>query len=155
MLSHCIYASAATCPFDRRALQALLEKSRINNQRLGITGMLLFVEGSFFQVLEGEREHIEAVLRAISADPRHTRISRIIEEPIAKRSFAEWTMGYADVSRDEVNAVIGPNDFFANALCFDRVDRGRAKKLLTAFRDGRWRVRLASLATAAAESASA
>ncbi|MGI9025295.1 MAG: BLUF domain-containing protein [Burkholderiaceae bacterium] len=153
MLGHCIYASAATCPFDSRALQVLLEKARANNRRLGITGMLLFVDGSFFQVLEGLPENIEAVLRTISADPRHTRISRIIDEPIAERSFAEWTMGYADVTRHDVHAIAGANDFFGKASCFENIDRGRATKLLTAFRDGRWRIRLASTKAVAAVSA--
>ncbi len=117
--------------------------------------MLLFVEGSFFQVLEGHPEKIEIILGFISADPRHTRISRIIEEPIAERSFAEWSMGYADVSRHDLRAIAGSNDLFDDASCFDHVDRGRAKKLLTAFREGRWRIRLASGAVAAAEATSA
>lgn len=147
-LSHFIYASAATCAFDSRALQCLLAASRTNNQRLGITGMLLFVEGSFFQVLEGHPEHIKTVVRSISADARHDRISRIIEEPIAERSFGDWSMGYADLSRHDLGVIAGANDFFGEALCFDRVDHGRARKLLSAFRGGRWRSRLVGTGTA-------
>lgn len=146
-LSHFIYASAASCAFDSRALQCLLEKSRLNNRRLGVTGMLLFVDGSFFQVLKGHPEHLKTVVRSISADTRHNRISRIIEEPIAGRSFGDWSMGYADLSRHDLGVIAGANDFFDEALCFDRVDHGRARKLLTAFRGGRWRSRLAGNGT--------
>ncbi|MCK7501422.1 MAG: BLUF domain-containing protein [Comamonadaceae bacterium] len=52
-LAHCIYASAAAQPLDAAVPARMLEASRANNRRLGITGMLLYADGSFFQVLEG------------------------------------------------------------------------------------------------------
>jgi hypothetical protein len=154
-LHHCIYASAATYPFNAQSLALLLRKAQANNQRLGITGMLLYVDGSFLQVLEGRRDDIETVLGAISADPRHAKIARIIDEPIAVRSFAEWSMGYAQVTRRHLGELGGPNEFFGRASCFDRVEQGSAKKLVAAFRDGRWRSRLASSPTPMTEIAHA
>ena len=55
-LIHCIYTSLAAPNFDERAIPALLEEARDANARCGITGMLLYIAGSFFQVLEGERQ---------------------------------------------------------------------------------------------------
>jgi hypothetical protein len=54
-LIHCIYANAAARDLGRDELDSILAQSRKGNARLGITGMLLCVDGSFFQVLEGER----------------------------------------------------------------------------------------------------
>lgn len=138
-LIHCIYASSATPDFQPRDIPRLLEQARARNSLAGITGMLLFIEGSFFQVLEGEASAVDAVYASISADPRHRHITQIIREPIARRSFGEWSMGFATLDRREVMGHLGENDFFTSASCLERVDAGRARKLLVAFGSGRWR----------------
>ncbi len=101
--------------------------------------MLLYIEGGFFQVLEGEPAAVDAVYQNIEADPRHERITLIIREPIVRRSFGEWTMGFEALGLKEANELIGENDFFTSASCVTQLTPGRAKKLLSAFRTGRWR----------------
>jgi hypothetical protein len=118
----------------------LLERARRANAGQNLTGMLLYIEGSFFQVLEGEAEAIDALYAKIMRDPRHTRITLIIRETIAQRDFSEWTMGFCVVDRIDAGKLIGENDFFTKASCIDNLDAGRAKKLLAAFRNGRWRL---------------
>jgi hypothetical protein len=137
-LIHCIYASAATVDFAEHQIPQLLEQTRAANASRGITGMLLYMEGSFFQVLEGNIECIDALYKSISADSRHKNVSLIIREPIVGRSFGEWTMGFATVGRLEAGEIVGQNDFFTQASCFEHLGQGRAKKLLAAFRRGRW-----------------
>ncbi len=138
-LIHCVYTSAATQDFSQENLEALLKSAREFNVLHGLTGMLLYSEGSFFQVLEGPEEVVAALYAKIERDKRHEQVTKIIVEPIHKRSFAEWTMGFSNVSREELAKIEGTNDFFSKARCFAELDAGRAKKLLTAFRDGRWR----------------
>jgi hypothetical protein len=138
-LIHCIYASAAKCHFGDSELAALLSKARNVNEGLGISGMLLHVDGSFFQVLEGEAEKVDMLFAKIALDSRHAKVTVIIREPIARRSFGNWTMGYSTMTEQEVAGIVGQNDFFANASCLASLDNRRAKKLLTAFGKGRWR----------------
>jgi len=138
-LIHLIYTSAATRPFEDDELIKLLEHSRANNVRIGITGILLYDNGSFFQVLEGPVEAVDELYKKIVQDERHTKAVIIIREPIAKRSFGEWTMGYSKISVQELDEIVGLNDFFAAGSSLTEVNLGRAKKLLTAFREGRWR----------------
>jgi len=66
-------------------------KSRTSNERVALTGMLLHCDsdGSFFQVLEGEPAALDPLFQKISLDKRHSHVTLIIREPIAKRSFAE------------------------------------------------------------------
>lgn len=137
-----IYASAARRDFDAGELAQLLQAARVNNARLGLTGMLLFAEGSFFQVLEGEAEVVDALFAKIERDPRHALVTQIIREPIPRRFFEAWSMGFSSLSRDELAGLSGVNDFFGSAASV-AVDSGRAHKLLAAFRSGRWRKRLA------------
>lgn len=138
-LIHCVYSSAAQPAFREHEIPAFLDKIRSVNASHNITGMLLYIEGSFFQVLEGESDVVDAVYHKIKTDPRHERLTLIIREPIFERSFGEWTMGFEKLDREEAADMIGENDFFASASCVAELTPGRAKKLLSAFRSGRWR----------------
>ena len=142
-LVHCIYCSAsATTEFDPAGLQTLLDECRRNNAKLGITGMLLFQNGSFFQVLEGERTVVVALFEKIAADKRHTRVTKVILEPIEERAFGAWTMGYPRISARELAEIPGLNDFFTRGRSYLELGEGRAKTLLAAFKEGRWRTTL-------------
>src|ERR1700727_2590246 len=98
-LEHLIYASVAAQNFEASQLAELLQKARAANERCDLTGMLLHVDsdGSFFQAIEGEPEAIDQLLEKLHRDKRHSHLTTIIREPIAKRSFKEWTMGFSSV----------------------------------------------------------
>lgn len=144
-LTHLIYSSAATRSFSNEDLATLLTRARTKNATHGVTGMLLHVDGSFLQVLEGTPESVEAVFQAICADPRHSQIVTIIREPIPRRAFSDWSMGHPQVTPEELAEIDGANDFFTGGACLTRLNQGRAKKLLGAFKEGRWRSRLAAV----------
>ena len=75
-------------------LAQILEKSRQNNARDGITGALLFNSGCFAQVLEGPLEVVEAAFERIQQDDRHGEVSLLALEPVEQRSFPNWAMGF-------------------------------------------------------------
>jgi hypothetical protein len=142
-LIHLIYASVATESLAPEQLKNLLRDSRTANKRAGLTGMLLHSEGSFFQVLEGEPTAVNSLFRKLDRDQRHQQVTLIIQEPIARRSFEDWTMGFSGASPEELMRVEGLNDFFLqNGSFFTKLDSGRAKKLLAAFAEGSWRTKL-------------
>jgi len=114
----------------------------MNNTKLGVTGMLLYENGSFFQVIEGPSKVIEELFQVIHSDNRHHKVVTIIAEPIVKRSFSDWTMGFARLSPDDVCELLGLNDFFTHGNSLNQLNPTRAKKLLTAFKKGRWQARL-------------
>jgi hypothetical protein len=120
-------------------LEELLSIARRNNEALGVTGMLLYEKGAFFQILEGPSEAVEPLYTKIGADMRHSRISKLILEPIEARSFGNWSMGYSAVPVQKLSEIEGMNDFFQSGKCFADLDDGRAKTLLRAFKDGQWR----------------
>jgi len=142
-LVHCAYCSASKAanlgPAD---LKSLLDECRRNNAKADITGILLYQNGSFFQVLEGERTAVETLFDKIAADERHERATKIILEPIAARAVAAWTMGFPKISAKELAATPGLNDFFHRGKSYLELGQGRAKALLGAFKEGRWRASL-------------
>lgn len=143
MLIHIVYASEATAPFGPGELHRLLDRARIANSKADVTGMLLHTDASFFQVLEGDDRVVGALFDKISGDPRHRRVVKIVEEPLAARVFGGWSMGYTGASRAELARIEGLNDFFAGGRALVDLPPGQARKLLERFREGRWRRRAA------------
>jgi len=141
-LIHLIYSSASVGAMDESTLTAILRSARRNNERLGVTGALLYSDGSFFQVLEGDAGAVDATFVTISRDPRHAHAVTIIREPIARRTFGEWTMGGAVLTQRDVIETAGINDYLGQGSLLSQLSQGRARKLLTAFTQGRWRARL-------------
>ena len=141
-LIHLIYCSAAPRPLGRDELRTMLTGARCHNELHGITGMLLYAEGTFFQVLEGAPDDVDRLFAHISGDARHDHVTVIIREPLAVRAFGEWSMGHAELTPRDLDEIIGANDFFSTGRSFADIGEGRAKKLLSAFRDGRWRAAL-------------
>ena len=111
-LSHLIYASSVESQMGVPELRAVLDRARIVNSQLDVTGVLLHSEGNFFQVLEGDAEVIESLYAKIGRDKPHKNVVLIIREPIVSRSFADWSMGFASVRSKDVAGIIGINDFF-------------------------------------------
>ncbi|MGB1109937.1 MAG: BLUF domain-containing protein [Gammaproteobacteria bacterium] len=138
-LIHIVYSSVETVEFTDADLADLLDVARKNNRRMDLSGMLLYDQGNFFQVLEGRPDRVEQLFEHIGRDPRHERVVTIIREPIEERSFFGWSMGHAKVSTESLGSIDGMNDFFSYGRSFKDITPGRALKLLEAFRDGKWR----------------
>lgn len=99
MLVRLVYASRAVAAVDQEELVAILRKSKANNPRLGITGVLCFSEGIFLQALEGGRGAVNQLYNRIVADTRHTDVELLHFEEVTERRFAGWSMGQVNVAR--------------------------------------------------------
>lgn len=119
------YASEAT--FAAKALEKgvephvarILMASRRNNGKAGLVGGLYYGDNRFFQYLEGEESAVQALYQRIQSDSRHRNIRTLIEEPIANRSFSNWSMKYVPVSTD-VQAFLSRHDLTEfNPAAFD------------------------------------
>ncbi|MFQ3251196.1 MAG: hypothetical protein ACI9O6_003043 [Glaciecola sp.] len=133
-LKQIIYSSRATQKFDDLSLSELLKKSRDYNLRDGVTGILLFRNGSFMQVLEGPSNVVEQTFQRISEDTRHTSILKMYEEIITKRDFPEWTMAFNGNPGDKI---VGLSDFLNPYRSKDekRIPHGAVKVLLNRFKE--------------------
>ncbi len=136
------YISAATAPFSGEQLQSLLAVARARNARLGITGLLLYTDGSFLQFLEGREEDVLSLYETkIGRDRRHNRLLRLFAGQRHSRAFGEWTMGFAEASQ-AFAAAPGFNDFLRSGAVRTIVApelASRARDLAAQFRVGRWR----------------
>jgi hypothetical protein len=138
-LIHIAYVSEATVDFSDGDVRWLLERARMHNASIGVTGILLLVGRSFFQILEGEPGAVTPLYEKIGRDKRHKRVVKLIEEPILDRDFREWSMGLARATSKELAVLPGFSDFFVTRKGLDTLSEGLARNLLSAFRDGRFR----------------
>jgi hypothetical protein len=73
----------------------ILAKSRVNNRKNGLVGVLYFGDGAFFQCLEGDESAINTLFAKIENDPRHKDLKLISKKYISRLSFPDWAMKYA------------------------------------------------------------
>jgi hypothetical protein len=106
-----VYTSAACKPFSVEELRTLLARSREQNARLGLTGMLLYKFGDFMQVLEGSEPAVRERVKIIQADPRHDNIVKLLEGFTNERQFPGWYMGFYNLDADAAKALPGYTDF--------------------------------------------
>lgn len=78
----------------------ILMSSRRNNPKQGLVGGLYFGDGFFFQCLEGESEAVHDLFNRLRDDERHRDVTLLLEEPIQKRSFPDWSMKYVPIEAD-------------------------------------------------------
>ncbi|MDN7127401.1 diguanylate phosphodiesterase [Pseudidiomarina sp. 1APR75-33.1] len=135
-LTHIIYVSTASDIFNVEQLPALLEECRARNQRVGVTGMLMFSGNSFFQIIEGDESVVQAVYSKIETDPRHYNVVKILEEPISKRAFGEWILRFCVVDQEALTELGADYDEMLDEVPL--TDSRRAEKLVTAFTSGKW-----------------
>lgn len=108
------YASTANHECSPEELLALLKECRTNNGAKNITGILLYANETFFQVLEGDETALDELYAVIQKDKRH-RDCRIIEkEKITERAFPYWSMGFEKIDAKELRNIKGLRNFLAN-----------------------------------------
>ncbi|NLE27233.1 MAG: hypothetical protein GX625_18235 [Clostridiaceae bacterium] len=95
------YMSRFSRPLSDEGLRLLGEKAAANNAEHGITGILITIGETFFQIIEGEDAAIDALFTTISRDSRHTDIVRFSTEmAISERLFASWSMKTVNLDKE-------------------------------------------------------
>ena len=89
-----MYVSSGVRLFSDKELGELLAVARRNNAQLGISGMLLYLDGNFLQVLEGNESDVRRLLATIDKDVRHRGLIVLISQSIETRAFPDWSMGF-------------------------------------------------------------
>jgi hypothetical protein len=104
-LYNLVYTSRASALVDDAAVAGIIETSRNNNPRQGITGLLVYGSGIFFQWLEGPRDNVTNLMAAILADHRHNTVVVLSEtDDLDERVFPDWSMEL--VSPEDIRDVL-------------------------------------------------
>ena len=133
---HVVYVSTAKERHSQETLLQLLNTARSRNEKLGLTGFLLYANERFMQVLEGRESCVREVFESILRDHRHTKVQRLRFEEREYRDFPEWKMGFLNLDNagDDVNGFsrfLEPN-FDVSAF---QDSSSEPYRMLMAFRD--------------------
>ncbi|MCZ4694949.1 hypothetical protein DWB61_08100 [Ancylomarina euxinus] len=113
-LIHIVYLSYSEKELSESELNGFLATIRRKNEIQNITGLLLYNDEAFIQVIEGKREIIQNLFKLISKDSRHSNMVKLLEEPIEKRDFPGWSMGFRKLNKQQTPRVPGYSDFMQN-----------------------------------------
>ncbi len=114
MLYHILYKSQAIKLITIDQLKDILFVSRKKNAIKSITGILLFKEGKFMQLLEGGRSDVNNIYASILKDPRHKNIQLLSHGTLKQRNFPNWSMGLCYVNKCDFEDMPGFRDLEAS-----------------------------------------
>jgi hypothetical protein len=105
LLYNVVYCSRASAGVDDAAVARIIETSHRRNPERGITGLLVFGSGIFFQWLEGPRDNVTELMAALKTDMRHENVVPLSEtEEVRERLFPNWDMEL--VTTDDIRDVL-------------------------------------------------
>ena len=138
-LYNLVYCSRATADVDSAAVDSIIASARRWNPVYGITGLLVFGSGIFFQWLEGPRAQVQTLLGLLREDPRHADIVLLSEsEELRERLFPDWDMelvstdNIRDVLQDALDTAEDPLNAEALRGLLRHLDSGELKELTSA-----------------------
>ncbi|UOQ68573.1 BLUF domain-containing protein [Hymenobacter volaticus] len=97
-MHHIIYMSRGVRPMSETDLRTLLQQARSENERQGITGALVYGDGQFMQIIEGEESVLATLYAKLLQDSRHVNVVKLADKQVLRRSFEDWSMGFQVVS---------------------------------------------------------
>ncbi len=133
-----VYVSFASHLMTDKDLEEILVVARKTNEKLHISGMLLYRNRFFIQAIEGKQNDVMALYEKIRNDPRHNNVITVDTLSITKRAFIGWHMGFNKLSDTAPDGIEddGYTDFLDNPTTeYFTAQPDRAKILLNSFRD--------------------
>jgi len=87
------YISRIAHPLSIKEIETIGIVSGHKNKQVNITGLLVYFEKLFFQIIEGDDKEVDRIYVKIGKDPRHNDILRLkTEYEIKERLFPTWSM---------------------------------------------------------------
>ena len=131
-----IFAGLALTPFTQPDLDQLLARSREKNQMMNITGLMLYKDSCFIQVIEGPDKHVQDLWASIEMDFRLQTTACFSSKAIVKREFGDRPMAFTNIPALTKEQCPDLAEFLAEAMTPDVLAKkpGRARELLEILR---------------------
>ena len=129
-----IYVSTAAKRMTKDNLQSILMESMRHNSDHNITGILLYDQGSFCQVLEGDKKEVLSIFKKIKKDKRHFNVITISEKDIQYREFSAWSMRFINLDFYDREMIQGYQTIAGNKMNWTEINASLAKNILMQFK---------------------
>ena len=101
------YSSQTAEPMTVTDLEKILTDARAGNEVRNVTGALVYVDGVFFQILEGDEAVVRNLMANIASDTRHQSVKVFYEAQVDVRAFESWSMAYLAPTAQEMSTWAG------------------------------------------------
>src|ERR1700758_2044623 len=102
------YVSAASRSLLDEQIDRIVSESRRLNAINGITGVLVYCDGTFMQYIEGDEAAVMETFARIRASASHRHISELMNHPILEREFADWALRFVRPGSEEFVDLAAP-----------------------------------------------
>ena len=127
------YISTATQNLNDSEILKLLNSWKEKNGRLNIKGILLYSQGHFFQVLEGEKQVVLDMFYTIEQDSRHTGIIQVMGKDVEKGSLDGYIVDCLEQNNFSRPELI--RNYFESVEGMDIEIQQQIKRILESFID--------------------
>ena len=111
MLYTLCYVSSSHDNLSAKDLEHLFRVNKRNNTDLDVSGILIYNNGNFLQILEGDENKVKSLFKKIQGDSRHNNLITLINDNIEERIFHDYDSGFIHfedpVKRKELHNYIG------------------------------------------------
>ncbi|QDK36774.1 BLUF domain-containing protein [Bdellovibrio sp. NC01] len=129
---HLIYLSHAVADLSYTDIRDILETSRKNNSLAETTGVLIYRDGYFVQVLEGNKATVLDLVEKIKEDDRNYKLKVLVQTESSQRYFKEWSMGFLD-GDIEANTTDALLDLFDICYESEKTDEAKIMEMVKRF----------------------
>lgn len=99
------YISKIVGNINEEEIDELARKSSENNQKRNISGVLIYIRGLFFQILEGDDDQVEQIYQKILSDERHKDVMCLKTEYDIERLFPDWAMKSINLNKENTDVM--------------------------------------------------
>jgi hypothetical protein len=125
-----IYISDKVNTFVPSDIDSILCKARVNNEKYGVTGLLVELPKHFIQIVEGNQDDVEFAFKLISKDTRHDNLRVILATTTKTREMEAWAMGFSkDLDESELKDALHILNSFSEKQNFSDI-HGQSLKIL-------------------------
>jgi len=125
------YVSTAERSLSETEIRQILNDSEINNNKQNITGLLLYSEGNFFQIIEGDQKQIVQLYETIEDDSRHFNVIKLFGKEINKESFDGYKSDFISEDARYSSARLQNYEHYLEVL--DKPTKNAVANILKAF----------------------
>lgn len=123
------YVSTQKKELDPSEVVQILHETEIRNTNFGVNGLLVYSEGNFFEVIEGEKEKITTLYRSIFKDERHKSIILIFKVNVKKPLFKDEETHF--ISENTLYRTMEVEHFWECIKDLDAKTQNTVNKMLT------------------------
>ncbi len=89
-----LYLSSARADLSREDIDEIMDISYKHNTLLDISGFLVYHEGTFLQLLEGDEINVKMIYDRVCLDDRHKQMIPILNQETEARFFNLYHSGF-------------------------------------------------------------